>query len=227
MLDNKTKKIILLCCLLFLVVLSSFIFADNSKSAKVNVNNETGTETTFVPTKNTNSKKIKVYVTGEVQKPGIYEVAVKTRSLDVIKMAGGFTETADVEKVNLTRILRDGTQIKVPSLKKNVIAKPVALGEPEKKERSFKKGSSPINGTKTQQLQNALVTVLAVEDNTVISLNNADVQELSRLPGIYPELARRIIDYRNQHPFTMIDELLQIKGISPIKFDKIKKYLTL
>ena len=119
MLDNKSKKIILLCGLLFLVALSSFVFGDVHKFSKNNEVKKISNEFLGVVEKVQPQKQIKIYVTGEVIKPGIYDVDKNIRALDVIKLAGGFTENADIEKVNLTKIVRDGTQIKVPALKKN------------------------------------------------------------------------------------------------------------
>ena len=45
----------------------------------------------------------KVYVTGEVRTPGVYPLRGETRLLQVIPMAGGFTEWADQKKVLIIR----------------------------------------------------------------------------------------------------------------------------
>ena len=56
---------------------------------------------------------IKVYISGEVESPGVYEVQSDDRLDKVIQLAGGFTEQADTRGVNLARLLKDGEMIVV------------------------------------------------------------------------------------------------------------------
>ncbi|MBA7615983.1 hypothetical protein ES703_23273 [subsurface metagenome] len=59
-----------------------------------------------------------------------------------------------------------------------------------------------------------------------ISLNQATAEDLSRLPGIGPELASRIILYREEHgDFLHPDSLLNVRGIGEAKLREIKPYL--
>ena len=59
-----------------------------------------------------------------------------------------------------------------------------------------------------------------------INLNTSDANGLTRLPGIGPKTAEKIINYRKlKGKFTSLDELLRVKGIGKVKFSKIKKYL--
>src|SRR5262245_36174918 len=47
-----------------------------------------------------------------------------------------------------------------------------------------------------------------------LDLNRATVEELDRLPGIGPVLARRIVEHRERHGrFGSVDELLGVPGI--------------
>lgn len=67
----------------------------------------------------------------------------------------------------------------------------------------------------------------SVEDDGLISINQADEKKLTDLPGIGPSMAKRIIEYRQEKgAFTAIEELQQVKGIGPAKFkdlqDKVK-----
>lgn len=59
-----------------------------------------------------------------------------------------------------------------------------------------------------------------------INLNTAPDWLLKALPGIGPTLAQRIIDYRNQHPFQRISQLLQVEGIGPATYDGLKDLVT-
>lgn len=56
---------------------------------------------------------IKVYISGEVISPGVYEVESEDRLDAVIKLAGGFTDKADKRGVNLARLLKDGEMVVV------------------------------------------------------------------------------------------------------------------
>ena len=62
--------------------------------------------------------KITVCVSGAVTKPGLYEVTKGSRAQQVIELAGGVTEEADMDRVNLAQLCKDGGHIKVPRLSK-------------------------------------------------------------------------------------------------------------
>ena len=47
-----------------------------------------------------------------------------------------------------------------------------------------------------------------------LDLNDASAEELTELPGIGRELARRIVAYREEHgPFESVEELMEVSGI--------------
>jgi len=56
-----------------------------------------------------------------------------------------------------------------------------------------------------------------------IDINRAQASELEQLPGIGPALARRIVQYREAWgPFTAVEDILEVPGIGPAKFNAIK-----
>ena len=60
-----------------------------------------------------------------------------------------------------------------------------------------------------------------------IDLNRATTVELSRLPGIGPALARRIVDTRDADgPFARVDELGRVRGISARKVERLRAFVT-
>ena len=60
-----------------------------------------------------------------------------------------------------------------------------------------------------------------------INLNTATIAQLETLPGIGPNTAKSIIDFRNRSgPFQRIEDLLAIKGISKSKLEKLRPYVT-
>ncbi len=68
---------------------------------------------------------IKVYVTGAVKEPGTtVELPMGSRAQDAIDAVGGALDTADLEQVNLARLLTDGTQVHVPTIGDAIAAAP-------------------------------------------------------------------------------------------------------
>ncbi len=61
-------------------------------------------------------KKIKVYITGEVDIPGVYELDEKSRVEDLILAAGGSLESADLLRVNLAALLKDAQHVHIPAV---------------------------------------------------------------------------------------------------------------
>ncbi|MFW5670306.1 MAG: helix-hairpin-helix domain-containing protein [Acetivibrio ethanolgignens] len=72
------------------------------------------------PEKAAEQQRICVHVCGEVKKPGMYYMAPESRVNDAIEAAGGFTEIAREDSVNLARSLQDGEQLYVHSADEEV-----------------------------------------------------------------------------------------------------------
>jgi competence protein ComEA len=60
----------------------------------------------------------------------------------------------------------------------------------------------------------------------LININTATAQELTILPGIGPVTAGKIVEYREAKAFDTIEEVLEVKGIGPAKFEAIKDRIT-
>jgi len=58
-----------------------------------------------------------------------------------------------------------------------------------------------------------------------VNINTATEQQLAALPGIGPAIAKRIVAYRKDHPFKQIEDIMQVKGIGPKVFEKIKELI--
>jgi competence protein ComEA len=56
-----------------------------------------------------------VHVSGEVREPGLYRLDQSARVVDAVAAAGGFTDEASREAVNLARPVSDGEQLVVPA----------------------------------------------------------------------------------------------------------------
>lgn len=56
-----------------------------------------------------------------------------------------------------------------------------------------------------------------------LDLNTATVEQLDGLPGIGPVLAKRIVEFRQQHgPFAMVEDLVEVPGIGPRTLERLR-----
>lgn len=58
-----------------------------------------------------------------------------------------------------------------------------------------------------------------------INLNKATKFELMKLPGIGDKTAVVIMDYRKTNPFGKIEDIMNVKGIGPKKFEKMQEFI--
>jgi competence protein ComEA len=66
-------------------------------------------------------------------------------------------------------------------------------------------------------------TAFALEQ---VNLNTATIEQLVQLKGIGEKTAQKIIEYRNLHPFTSVDEFTKIKGVGEKLLEKLRDQLT-
>jgi competence protein ComEA len=59
-----------------------------------------------------------------------------------------------------------------------------------------------------------------------LDLNTASAEQLDALPGVGEVTAGRILAYRSAHPFTTVDELLEVPGIGQRRFEQLKDLVT-
>lgn len=194
--DNRKKKFILLCVLLLGCVLISI-------AAEYFTNEEPVPVISAQTQAKSKEQLITVYVSGAVARPGLYELPAGIRAQEAVEAAGGFTEAANQEKVNLAKKLKDGSQVNVPALKGS------------KKAITGTNASAGTASIGSQQKQVGLVNI-----------NTASITELDSLPGVGEVTAQRIVEYRQQHSFTRIEDIMQVKGIGEAKFNKMKDRLT-
>ena len=164
------------------------------------------------------NEKIYVYITGEVNNPGIVVLPIGSRIVDAIDYAGGITQKADIMKVNLVYMLQDGMKVNIPSsieLKNNPNFEYITMSSGDEKNDSNIKNATTVD-TKSE-------SAFKVSN---VNINTATQTELETLPGIGPSLALKIINYRKENgKFKSIEELKSVNGIGENKYEEIKKYI--
>lgn len=190
---------------------------------------------------------IVVQVSGSVATPGVYELPLRARMQDAIAAAGGFAEDASADALNLAAALEDGQKIYVPKIGEAEAARSIsdqdddAVGDEEASAggSGAAGGSASAAGGSGRSARSHAPSACSRKTSKSgsrsnkkslpahsISLNRANVQELSSLPGIGEATAKRIIADRRAHGrFKKVEDLCRVKGIGKKKLASIKRYL--
>ena len=195
-----------------------------------NAGEESGKE----PGRQGESVRFYVHICGEVREPGVYALLPGSRIYQAVEAAGGFTEAAAQDYLNMAMETVDGMKITVPSVEEADMARD-AENQSEQTERAGGLAGSrdsmaagreepwirmPGGGDETSGGQ-----VQAVSGK--VNLNTAAREELMTLRGIGEAKAEAIIRYREeQGPFRTIEEVMNISGIKEAAFEKIKDDIT-
>ncbi|MCF6092897.1 helix-hairpin-helix domain-containing protein [Microaerobacter geothermalis] len=150
-------------------------------------------------------KMMVVDIKGAVQNPGVYTLPLNSRLFELIKLAGGLTENADQNQVNLAGSLRDGMAIIIPEK-----GDPLSLNSPSVKTSTIFENPVMENGQTSGYSQGK------------VNLNTASKTELETLPGIGPSKAEAILRYREERGFQRVEDLLNVNGIGEKTFEKLK-----
>jgi len=144
-------------------------------------------------------KDLIIHVCGAVRKPGVIKLKKGDRVVDALNLAGGATEDAGLDVLNLAAKLSDGQRVYVPR-----------QGEQVNQEMMGSiAGSSP-------------------EQASLVNINSASATELESLPGVGPVLAQRIMEYReSEGGFSSVEQLRKVEGIGPKKFEQLKDKVTI
>lgn len=136
-------------------------------------------------------KEIQVYICGEIKKPGVYKISDDKRIIDLVYMAGGFTENANLEAVNLATKLKDEDYIKIPSKK---------INNEDKGDVDFKEYSDKINiNTATLEELKKLPRIGDALAKRIIEYRNKNgpfkrIEDLKNVSGIGDKMFENIKD---------------------------------
>lgn len=158
-------------------------------------------ETLTINSSNISNKegKIGVYISGEIKKEGVYYLDKEARVSNLIDIAGGLTENADISKINPAQKLNDSDKIIIPEK--------IDVNESDIIEEDITDENSQNESS--------------ISDK--ININTATKDELTTLNGIGEATANKIINYRKNNPFKEIEDIMNVPGIGEAKFSNIKE----
>ena len=171
-------------------------------------------------------QSIYVQVSGDVSKPGVYELSEGSRIFEAIALAGGLNADADGRRLNQALPLTDGQMIYVYQEGEACIALPDGALAGSTSADAAGAGSAagteqPGGKTAGRASGNAGAEESAADGR--INLNTASAEQLTTLPGIGQAKANSILAYRETHgAFGRIEEIMEIEGIKEGVFSKIK-----
>lgn len=155
-----------------------------------------------------------VYVCGQVQNPGVYTLSSGSRIADAVELAGGMTEEAAGDVLNLAENLTDAQMIRIPSLEEvQELGAEVIL-------HAVGGGASSVQIPVQPGTEKG---VGGADSQGKVSLNQATREQLLSLPGIGESKADAILLYRQENGgFQTVEEIMNISGIKEGVFLKIK-----
>ncbi|MCS5524147.1 ComEA family DNA-binding protein [Curtobacterium flaccumfaciens pv. oortii] len=160
--------------------------------------------------------RVVVHVLGAVRRSGVVELPASSRVGDALERAGGATDDADLDRLNLARVLTDGERLYVPRVGQQEVPEalgPMADGAAAGPTAAAGAGAGSGGGS----------AGTGGEESAVVDLNTADQTALETLPGIGPGLAGRIIAWRDEHGrFTAVEDLLDVSGIGDVRFAELR-----
>ncbi|MEW9079047.1 helix-hairpin-helix domain-containing protein [Terrisporobacter glycolicus] len=148
---------------------------------------------------NITNKKITVYVSGAVSKPGIVTLNEGDRLATAVEKVGGTTKKADLDGVNMAIRVQDEMHYIIPK-----------MGEVVKDNnyQAIKEGN--INQDESSKASQ-------------ININIATIEELDTLPGVGEATANKIVNHRSEKgDFKSVEEIKNVNGIGDKKFEDMK-----
>ena len=150
---------------------------------------------------NVEINEMKVYISGEISKEGVYEFEDGDRLDDLIKKAGGLTENANAKDLNLAMKLEDEMKIYIPSIYE-------------------------ISSDDTADTIPIITSDSKDSSKDKININKASKEELMSLPNIGDKRADSILEYRESNKFETIEDIKNVNGIGEKFYQSLKDLIT-
>lgn len=138
------------------------------------------------------AKQVVVHVSGQVNKPGVYELPEGSRVQDAVAAAGGPLAEADANALNLAAVIADGQKVTVPKPGEAVVTDA---------------GTSADPGAPPGKVNLNLATA-------------AQLEELPGVGPVLAE--RIIGHRQTRGRFTSPRQLLEVSGFGPKKYESLK-----
>lgn len=186
-----------------------------------------------------------VHVVGAIEEPGTYTLAPEARLIDLITIAGGVTEGADTNAVDLAQRLDDGHRYYVPYMGEEAIGDVtvhIAGAVVTPGLYTLPNGTRVIDGiiaaggTLSTADMHALNLAEPIRDGAryaipvlreTVNVNIAGMSELESVPGISRTVAQSIVNYRDASgAFTDVEQLLAVPGIGPSTLAAIRPFVS-
>ena len=184
--STKMKIVIAVVVVIIATTVGIYMYKQTQENTVSYYGNEEQSEETHI-------SQITVHITGAINNPGVVVLEEGARIVDALEAAGGETEEADVNRLNLAYVLEDGEKLYIPS--KN-----------EEEQEYITQGKDNMS-----------------EGQSKININSAQIEELITLPGVGEATANKIIEYRKENgKFQKIEDLKNVPGIGDSKYENIK-----
>ena len=203
---SKQQKIICLIIISILLIIIIFKLFNKENSTITIIPGEENVRENIIEEEGDFEEDICiVHIAGAVKEPGVYKLYEGERIVDAVKTAGGESEKANLDAINLAAHIYDGQKIFIPFFLDN----------------SHNNIDDKKSLHEVQRFQDVST------ENTLININSADSSQLASLPGIGPALAQRILDYRKNNGFFQnAEDIMNVVGIGEKRFESIKEHIT-
>ncbi len=89
-------------------------------------------------------------------------------------------------------------------------------------------GEKDETQTKKEDTKQAQTEKTSEAKSGLVNINAATLDQLTTLPRIGPSIGQRILDFRKEHgQFKKLEELMNVKGIGPKTYEKLKVLISL
>lgn len=201
---SNQEKITIILLLIVIIIGGGIVLYKNIKSEEKITINRASVISENNPAIQKEVPPLIIHITGAVKNPGVYQLKSTDRVVDAVKIAGGATEEANLDAINLAALLKDGQKIIVPP-------------------RIYNENGEEINKNIDNNAGAMYSSSSSGSISGKININTANAIMLQSLPGIGPVLSERIIEYRNQNGFFgVIDDIKDVSGIAEKKYEGIR-----
>lgn len=190
---------------------------------------------------------IKIYVVGCVKEPGIVTIQKGQLIYDAITQAGGLTDEADADNINMVYKLSENVMLYIKSKKEaeykaaeKAVQKATEKTAPKTADKTAQK-AEPVKGADAVLVAKSgeSAVIIGEGDNgsgsgdnkegkiKPVNINTATADELDTLPGVGEATAKDIIAFREKNEgFKKIEDIMRVPRIKQARFDSIKDYIT-